>query len=148
MKSVVALLQKGLNLTGCLHWLPPLIGRITIAVVFIEAGWRKLNSIPKVVGFFTNLGIPMPMANAVLVANTEFICGLAVLLGLCTRLASIPLVVIMTVALMTAKRAAIEGPSDIFEISEFLFIVILVWLIIEGAGAFSLDRRLWKKLKS
>jgi len=126
-----------------LNWLPPLLGRITIGAVFIESGWGKLHNLEKVTGFFTELGIPAANIQARVVATVEFTCGLAVLFGLFTRLTSVPLVGTMVVAIITAKRADITTPTDIFGFIEYLYIVILVWLALEGAGKISLDYLIW-----
>ena len=61
------------------------------------------------------------------------------LLGLFTRLAALPLIGVMAVAILTAKRADIHVVTDLLFVPEFLFIVLLLWLITEGAGRVSLD---------
>lgn len=120
-------------------WLPPLLIRASLAAVFVPTGWGKLHNLQKVTGFFASLGIPHPHFNAVLVASTELICGSLILVGLLTRLAALPLIVSMTVAIVTAKREDIEGVADLFALSEFVYIVLLVALVVGGAGALSLD---------
>src|SRR5947209_7325429 len=102
-----------------------LLSRITIGAVFIESGWGKLHNLDKVIGFFTELGIPAARIQAPFVAGVELVCGTAVLLGLFTRLASIPLIGTMVVAIITAKRAELTGVTDIFGFIEFLYIIIL-----------------------
>lgn len=124
---------------GKLNWVPPLLTRLTVGIVFIESGWGKIHNIPKVTEFFTSLGIPAPAFQAHFVAGTEFLGGILLLIGLLTRLASIPLTVVMTVAILTAKGSEIESWSDIFGFSEYLYIVLFVYLIVQGAGSISLD---------
>ncbi|MCD6023620.1 MAG: DoxX family protein [Fibrobacteria bacterium] len=128
-----------------LDWLPPLAARVTLGVVFIEAGWGKLQHIDKVIGFFTALGLPAPAFQAHLVATSEFAFGILVLAGLFTRLAALPLSVIMIVAILTARREELRGFSDLAGFSEFLYLLLLLWLVIAGAGSLSLDRLLIKK---
>jgi putative oxidoreductase len=140
-----ALHQKLLNLLGKISWLPPLLARITIGAVFLESGWGKLHNIEKVVAYFTGLGIPSPQLLVPFVSMVEFVCGCAILLGLLTRLASVPLVCTMTVAIITAKRDAITEWTDVFSFSEYLYIVLLIWLIFSGPGMLSLDRLFFKK---
>ena len=106
----------------------------------LRTGWGKLHSIPKVVGCFTELGIPAPEFQARLVSTTEFLCGALLLLGLFTRLASLPLIVTMVVAILTAKKGDIASVSDLFGVMEYLYIALLLWLGAYGAGALSLDR--------
>src|SRR5438132_14016972 len=90
-----------------LSWLPPTLARIALGVVFAGTGWGKLHNLAKIASFFADLGIPAPGFNAVLVSSAELICGALLLVGLFTRLASIPLVVTMVVAIATAKRSEI-----------------------------------------
>ena len=68
-----------------------------------------------------------------------------VLLGLWTRLAVVPLIGTMVVAIATAKAADLHDLSDLFSLSEYLFIVVLLWLFAKGAGCFSLDSFLSRK---
>ncbi len=123
-----------------LRWLPPTVARLTIGWVFLQTGWGKLHDLPKVVGFFTELGIPAPQIQAPLAATAEFVCGALILIGLFTRVATLPLIVTMTVAILTAKKADIHELSDLFGMGEYLYIVILLWLGAYGAGPISLDR--------
>ncbi len=123
-----------------LRWLPPTVARLTIGGLFLQTGWGKLHNLPKVVGFFTELGIPAPQVQAPLVATAEFVCGALILIGLFTRVATLPLIVTLTVALLTAKKADIHELSDLFGMEEYLYIVILLWLGAYGAGPISLDR--------
>lgn len=120
-------------------WIAPLLARITIGFIFVESGWGKLHNLDKVAAFFTDLGIPYANLQAPFVASVEFGCGLLVLLGLFTRIASIPLIGTMVVAIITAKRADIAGLSDLFATSEYLYILLLLWLVVAGAGCASVD---------
>ena len=138
---------RGLALAEGLAWTAPLIARLVIGLVFVKTGWGKLHNLDHVIEFFRSLGIPAPQIQAPFAATMEFLCGLAVLVGLCTRLAAIPLMVIMVVAIKTAKGAdfadahdPIEWLNALFGLSEFLYIVLLVWLATRGAGALALDR--------
>ncbi len=142
------MIEKLRSLTAKLSWLPPLLSRVTIGWVFIESGWGKLHHLDKVVEFFTELGIPAANIQAPFVATVEFVGGTAVLLGLFTRIASIPLIGTMIVALITAKRADISGFSDLTGMIEYLYIVMLVYLVVEGAGCLSVDHFLCKKFRS
>jgi putative oxidoreductase len=121
-------------------FLGPLLGRFTIGVAFITSGWGKVNNLEKVTAFFTELGIPAPALQARFVSWVELVCGTLVLLGLGTRLASIPLICTMIVALITAKAEDIAGVSDLVGTIEFTYIVLLAWLVVVGGGALSLDR--------
>ena len=123
-----------------LRWLPPTVARLTLGWIFFESGWGKLHNLPKVIDFFTSLGVPSPQIAAPFSASMELVCGTLLLLGLATRLASLPLIVIMAVALWTAKRPDIHGLSDLFGQEEYLNICLLLWLGAYGGGPISLDR--------
>ena len=69
------------------------------------------------------------------------------LLGLATRFASAPLIIMMTVAITTAKIEDIHEFTDVFSFSEFLFIVLALYLLITGPGAVSLDHWVRKKTR-
>jgi len=121
-------------------WFPPTLTRISLGLLFLVTGWGKVHNFEKVIAYFTDLGIPAPSFNAHLVGYTELICGALLLLGLLTRLASIPLMISMSVALLTAKRSEITELSDVFGMAEYLYVVLLAWLAVRGPGPLSLDR--------
>jgi putative oxidoreductase len=136
----------GTGICGLLHsvysklsFLPPLLARIIIGFIFVQSGWGKFHHLDKVVEFFTQLGIPAPSIQAPFVAGVEFVCGFLVLVGLVTRFASIPLICTMIVAILTAKMEDIHGLGDLFATSEFLYIALLLWLAVAGAGCLSVD---------
>ena len=128
-------------------WLPPLLARISLGSVFIQTGWGKLTHLDKVTDFFMQLGIPAAKIQAPFVASVEFGCGIAVLLGLLTRLTSLPLIGVMIVAIITAKLKELGGFVDLFGIEEFVFIVLLFWLHVAGPGEISLDQLIFKDRK-
>src|SRR5437773_3076139 len=117
------------SVSSGLAWLPPTVARLTLGFIFLHSGWGKLHDLPKVVAYFTELGIPAPQFQAPLAATTEFVCGALVLLGLFTRVASLPLIATMLVAILTALRSNIHGLSDLFGTSEYLYIALLLWLV-------------------
>src|SRR5262249_46549225 len=104
---------------GHLDWLPPLLARGALGVTFIQSGWGKLHNIPKVAAFFQSLGLPQPELQAHFVAGTEFVCGWLVLVGLFSRIASVPLVVTMLVAIVTAKADELKHYGDLFGFTEW-----------------------------
>ena len=145
--SLVGRLERGAALaTRRLAWLPPLLARVTVGTVFVQSGWGKLHNLDHVVADFAELGIPAPRLQAPFAAATEFACGALVLLGLGTRVAALPLVVVMCVALSTALADRIGEPSDLFALAEFCYVVLLVGLAVFGAGPVSLDAFLARRL--
>ena len=139
LEKALSLRDRLLGVARRLDWLPLLLVRGSLAAVFIPSGWGKLHDLAKVTGFFTELGIPAPHFHAVLVALSELGCGSLLLVGLLSRLAAIPLVVSMTVAIITARRADISGIADLFALDELIYIVLALTLVVLGAGAVSLD---------
>jgi putative oxidoreductase len=126
-----------------LGWAAPLLGRITLGGLFTSTGWGKVHHLDKVTAFFTELGIPAPAFQATLVSYVELIGGALLLVGLLTEFAAVPLIVSMAVAIITAKRNEVHGLPDLFGLVEWTYLVMLVWVAIEGAGACSIDR-LWR----
>jgi len=110
---------------------------------FMQAGWGKLHDIGKVIGFFTDLGIPAPVLNAYFVSALEFGGGLLLLLGLGSRLIALPLVIDMIVAYITADREAlfsiISNPDKFTAAAPYTFLVASLLVLIFGPGRFSLD---------
>jgi len=134
------------RVSAALRWLPPTVARLTLGWIFLESGWGKLHSLPKVVEFFRSLGIPAPELQAPLASFTELVCGALILAGLFTRLASVPLVITMIVATATAKKEAIHAVDDLFGIVEYLYILILMYIGIGGPGPLSLDNLLVRRV--
>jgi len=132
-------ISKLTRLAQNINFLPSFLTRITIATVFIQSGLGKLNHLERTIEYFASLGIPAASIQAPFAAGTEFICGLLILIGLATRFASIPLIVVMVVAIITAKAEDVESVSSLFSISEYLYIVLLGWLVTQGAGRLSVD---------
>lgn len=128
-----------LSISQRLAWLPPLVARVSVGSVFVITGWGKLQSLDRVTEFFRSLGIPAPELQAPFVAATELCCGLLLVLGLGTRFAAVPLVITMLVAIRTALWEELDGVIDLFGREEYLFIALLGWLAVAGAGAISLD---------
>ena len=129
------------------HWLPFLLTRLAIGLVFVESGWGKFHKLPSIIAYFGSLGIPAPELQAPFVAAVELICGLLILGGALTSVASLPLIGTMIVAIITAKKDDITSTSDLFFLSEYTFILLLLWLTFYGAGAFSIDNLIKRKMK-
>ena len=87
-----------------------LIRLVVGLVVFFPEGIQKLV-FPEILGAgrFANIGIPFPQIMGPFVGMVETICGALVILGLLTRLAAIPLIVIMIVAIVSTKLPILLG---------------------------------------
>jgi uncharacterized membrane protein YphA (DoxX/SURF4 family) len=115
-----------------------------VGVVFISEGIQKfLFSESLGVGRFIKIGIPAPEVMAPFVGLVEVVCGAMILLGLFTSLASIPLIISMSVAIWTTKipmllengfwKMAHEARTD------WSMILGLIFLLISGGGRWSFD---------
>ena len=122
-----------------LSWFPPLLARVTLATAFLVSGSGKLQHLSKDVDYFKKLVIPLPEIMTPFVAGTEVTCGSLLLAGLFTRAASVPLSVTMAVAILTAKRKDFHSFSELTGVFEFSYLILLSYLLVEGAGKVSVD---------
>jgi putative oxidoreductase len=129
-------------------WLAPLLGRLCVGLLFLSTGWGKVHGLDKVTHFFETLGIPAPALNAVVVSYSELVCGALLVLGLFTRVATLPLIVSMVVAILTAKLPDIHGVFDLVGADEFTYLCVLMMLALIGPGKLSLDHLLVRRLIS
>ena len=125
-----------------LTWLAPLFARITVGWVFLWSGWGKLNDLPTVIENFVGWGIPFPAALAPFVSMVEFLGGLLLLLGLFTRLAAVPLMIVMAVAVLTAKWPDIDSLETLLGFDEMAYLALFLWLAVAGPGLISVDHLL------
>lgn len=130
-----------------------LLVRLAIGGVFLSEGIQKfLFPAALGVGRFAKIGIPMPAISAPFVGVVEILCGLLLLLGLVTRLAAVPLIIDMLVAIATTKipifiksgfwMMAHEARTD------YSMILGASFLLIVGGGSLSFDRWLNRKVIS
>ncbi|MBL4818838.1 MAG: DoxX family protein [Deltaproteobacteria bacterium] len=122
-----------------INWLAPLVSRITLGVVFIQAGWGKLGNLDRVIEYFQSLGIPASHIQAPMVAGFELVCGALVLAGFATRIVAVPLMIIMAVAIRMVHWEGFLEFTDIFEVPDYLYMLLLFWLFVQGAGKASFD---------
>jgi putative oxidoreductase len=123
-----------------------LLIRILVGWVFLSEGIQKFL-FPEAlgVGRFTKIGIPMPQLMAPFVGVTEIICGALLLAGLFTRLACVPLLIDICVALFSTKIVSFmkngfwgtlhEARTDVS------MLLGLIFLLIVGGGTVALDAR-------
>lgn len=128
-----------------LRWLPPTLARLALGWVFLLSGWGKLHNLDDVIEFFGSIGIPAPQIQAPFASGTEFACGLLLLVGLFSRLASVPLMVVMTVAIATARHEELTSLGALFGFVEYLYIVLLLYVAVEGPGPLSIDALLRRR---
>jgi putative oxidoreductase len=134
--------------------------RLVVGGVFLSEGIQKfLYPAENGVGRFTKIGIPAPEVMAPFVGVVEIVCGALILIGLLTRLAAIPLIIDMLVAIVSTKLPILIGrgfwgfslrPLPYYGFwgmthearTDFAMLLGSIFLLIVGAGAWSLDARL------
>ena len=147
MKFLVDFLINGPErLSAWFSWLPPLFARIAVGWVFLWSGWGKLNALPFVTQNFREWGIPFPEIMTPFVSGVEFLGGLLLLLGLFTRVAAVPLVIVMIVAIISAKWGEVDSLATLLGFEEVLYMALFGWLAVAGPGPVSLDRllQIWR----
>jgi len=130
-------------------------------VVFFPEGIQKL-AYPALLGAgrFTRIGIPFPDLMGPFVGVVETVCGALIIVGLLTRLAAVPLIIIMIVALISTKLPILLGRDvGMFHLSadmkrtgfwsamhesraDLTMLLGCIYLLIVGAGKWSLDHRM------
>ncbi len=105
--------------------------------------WQNINSIAE---WFSEMGIPLPTINAYMAASTEMAGVVLLTLGLANRIISIPLIFVMIVAIVTVHLGnGFEAGNNGFEIPVYYILLLLV-ILIYGAGKISVDYLLQPKL--
>ncbi len=130
-----------------------LVVRLLVGLVFLPEGVKKFL-FPEQwgAGRFARIGIPAPEAMAHFVGAVEIVCGALVVVGLLTRLAAIPLLVDMLVAIATTKipllwrATAVSAKVGFWSMqaesrTDWAMLMGVVFLLLAGAGPLSLDAR-------
>ena len=162
------LYSQGTDLLSKGQDLPLLLVRIILAYTFIGPAILKLSDISATAQFFEYLGIPLPTLNAYMAAGTELVGAVLLTLGLMTRFISLPLLVIMFVAIATVHGVngfnvitpdiswddayvngeLVKGTLVVLQNGYELvlyYIAMLLVLVTKGAGRFSLDFLIFRK---
>ncbi|MEA3553932.1 MAG: DoxX family protein [Campylobacterota bacterium] len=122
-----------------------LIARLVVAYGFYEPAMMKWADIGSVANWFESLGIPFPLLNAYMAASTEIVGVVLLTLGLMTRAISIPLIIVMIVAIVTVHLPnGFSAGDNGFEIPLYYMLFLLIFLA-HGAGKFSIDRIIFKQ---
>ncbi len=138
--KAVSCLQSPLLLVMRLYW----------GWQFFQTGKGKLMNLDRTAGFFQSLNIPHTHLNAVMAGSTECFGGLCLLLGLGSRVLTVPLIFTMIIAYVTAESDALHAifsnPDKFVTATPFEFMLTAIIVLVFGPGKFSLDSliaRLW-----
>ena len=134
--------------------------RLMLAGVFVPEGIQKLI-FPDVLGAgrFAGIGIPSPEVMGPFVGWVELICGALLLVGAFSRLAAVPLIIVMIVAIMSTKIPILLGRDWlIFHVrpldrygwwsmlhetrTDWAMLLGALYVLLSGGGRWSLDRAL------
>jgi uncharacterized membrane protein YphA (DoxX/SURF4 family) len=128
-----------------------LLVRIAVGLIFFTQGILKYIDPNMGVFRFTRIGFPHPYFTAHFVGTFEVLCGILVLVGLWTRLASIPLLIVIMTAIATTKVPELFRANQGFwymvsdSRTDFAMFCCLVFLIAACGGNWSLDAMLAKR---
>lgn len=119
--------------------------RLMVGAVFLSEGIQKfLYPALRGAGRFESIGLPIPELLGYFVGSFEIVCGGLILLGLLTRLSSIPLITIMSIAIITTK-IPIAQQKGFWQMAhaartDYAMLLGSLFLLIKGSGNWSLDR--------
>ena len=119
-------------------------------MIQLSVGWSVLKFTDPNLGVnrFTRIGFSHPAFTAHFVGTFEILCGILVLLGIATRVAAIPLLVVISTAIATTKMPELLRPAQGFWFmvsdarTDFAMLMCLLFLVVAGPGKWSLDHRL------
>ncbi len=121
--------------------------RLAVGTIFFAQGILKFIDPNMGVVRFTKIGFPHPYFTAHFVGTFEIVCGLLVLLGLWTKAAAVPLLIVITTAIATTKIPELFRANQRFWYmvsdarTDSAMFCSLLFLIFVGGGAWSLDAR-------
>ncbi|HXM62582.1 MAG TPA: DoxX family protein [Terriglobales bacterium] len=120
--------------------------RLLVGGVFLAEGIQKfLFPATLGVGRFIKIGIPAPQFSAPFVGVVEIVCGTLLIVGLFTRLATIPLLIDISVAIATTKIPMLSRAgfwSTVHDArTDYCMFLGLIFLLLVGSGPFSIDQR-------
>ncbi|MDP2236233.1 MAG: DoxX family protein [Bacteroidales bacterium] len=123
--------------------------RLMVGGVFLWEGVQKfLFPVIRGTGRFEKIGLPNPEFLGDFVASFETLCGMLILLGLYTRLATIPTIIIMLVAI-TSTKLPILAEQGIWEMlhaarTDWSMLLGSIFLLIKGGGLWSIDKLIYR----
>ena len=120
-----------------------LILRVFLGAALLTHGWGKMfGGLEQFTGFVASLGVPAPSVMAFLAAFAESFGAILLAIGLLTRPAAFLIVATMAVAVFGAHKGAAFSVQE----AAWLYLVPALFFLLKGAGQWSLDRIVSKKL--
>jgi len=122
--------------------------RLAVGLIFFTQGVLKYIDPNMGVNRFTRIGFSHPYFIAHFVGAFEIVCGFLVLIGLVTRIAAVPLIIVICTAIATTKIPELSRPNQGFWFmvsdarTDFSMLMSLLFLMFAGAGFWSLDSHL------
>ena len=150
------------GLTRVAGFAAPPVMRIALALPFLRSGLTRWDDFPTLSAgtlylfeeqfslhlFGHDVALPAPDQLAWLTAVAELALPALLLLGLGTRLATIPMIVNMLVALAVVVLPTITTFNEFVELDEVLYVAVLFWLLMAGPGKASLDHAIASRLRA
>lgn len=147
-KKIVRLNRAFINSLSRVNFLPALLFRFILAYGFYEPAMKKIQHFDSIIIWFDDMGLPAPALNAYLATGTELLGVFLLILGLGTRLISIPLIFTMFVAIKTVHwHNGFSSSDNGYEIPLY-YMLMLISLLIMGPGKISVDYLINRKIKN
>jgi uncharacterized membrane protein YphA (DoxX/SURF4 family) len=127
--------------------------RLTVGLIFLTEGVQKYL-FPELLGTgrFSTIGFSNPAFWAYFTATFEIICGALLIIGLITRIASVPLIIIMIIAFISTKLPILihKGvwPWAHEYRTDFAMTMLLLYILIYGSGNWSVDSKIHEARKT
>jgi len=124
--------------------IPTLLCRLAVGFIFLSKGLQKYI-LPEEAGTgrFAKIGFSDPAFWAYFTGSFEIFCGILILIGFLTRIAAVPLLVIMITAFITTKIPILSDkgfwPFAHEYRTDFAMTLLLIFLLINGGGKHSVD---------
>jgi uncharacterized membrane protein YphA (DoxX/SURF4 family) len=128
--------------------------RSAVGLIFFTQGVLKYIDSNLGVNRFAKIGFPHPYFTAHFVGAFEMVCGFLVLIGLVTRIAAIPLLIVICTAIATTKVPELSRPKQGFWFmvsdarTDFSMLMSLLFLLVAGAGSWSVDSHLGSSISA
>lgn len=125
--------------------------RLAAGLIFLTQGILKYTDPNMGAIRFTRIGFPCPYFTAHFVGTFEIACGLLVIVGMWTRIAAVPLLIVIVTAICTTKIPELFRSSQGFWYmvsdarADFAMLCCLLFLIAAGGGNWSLDARIARR---